>query len=561
MEAKDVAGEDRVVEYLNVLTDQGLKSLSLDQLAGLRLLNPEVEADLNDALRVLSQNRRLEKRKFAVRFEGEGKRAVRVGYIRQTPVWKVSYRLVLNDKDQGGLQGWAIVENTGETDWDQVSLSLVSGRPISYQMPLSAPRFVTRPHVALQVAGVPEPQFHDAASRLAGLPAPTFPGAMGGGFGGMGGTFGGMGRGMGGMGGSGQPFVTSIIPVTDSKPVATAEELGAFFQYELDNRVSLRKRQAAMLPIITAALTATQLSVYTPDVDEARLMHGVRIDNTTKTHLAAGPVSVFQPSGFVGEAQIGELAPRDQRLITYAVDLQIEAQQIVSPDVDSIESVSHSPGRVTIEYRHQRMYTYRFDNRANEQRAILIQHPDPEDEWRVIEPAEPFERTEDQLRYRTDVAAGKVVGFRVMEQRKSARTELISGMTEGDINELIREQKTGDELRQLLQSVLALRKAKEARQNQLGVAERLALEIAAEQSRIAANMKTLERLHPLYKSYVAKLQTLEDELTVRRKEKAELIEAANELNRQLSEVAPSKKQLESTLDKPLPQKSDDPFDH
>jgi chromosome segregation ATPase len=134
-------------------------------------------------------------------------------------------------------------------------------------------------------------------------------------------------------------------------------------------------------------------------------------------------------------------------------------------------------------------------------------------------------------------------------------------MTEGDINELIREQKTGDELRQLLQSVLALRKAKEARQNQLGVAERLALEIAAEQSRIAANMKTLERLHPLYKSYVAKLQTLEDELTVRRKEKAELIEAANELNRQLSEVAPSKKQLESTLDKPLPQKSDDPFDH
>ena len=70
-----------------------------------------------------------------------------MGYIQESPVWKTSYRLVLKDGEEPFLQGWAIVENTTEDDWNDVQLTLVSGRPISFLMDLYQPLYVTRPAV------------------------------------------------------------------------------------------------------------------------------------------------------------------------------------------------------------------------------------------------------------------------------------------------------------------------------------------------------------------------------------------------------------------------------
>ncbi len=72
---------------------------------------------------------------------GQGQRRVRIGYVVETPVWKTSYRLILDEK-ASKLQGWAIVENQTDSDWNNVQLSLVSGRPISFIMDLYQPLYV-----------------------------------------------------------------------------------------------------------------------------------------------------------------------------------------------------------------------------------------------------------------------------------------------------------------------------------------------------------------------------------------------------------------------------------
>ena len=59
---------------------------------------------------------------------------------------KTSYRLALGDKGPL-LQGWAIVENTTKQDWKDVKVTLVSGRPVSFQMDLYQPMFADRPVV------------------------------------------------------------------------------------------------------------------------------------------------------------------------------------------------------------------------------------------------------------------------------------------------------------------------------------------------------------------------------------------------------------------------------
>ena len=67
----------------------------------------------------------------------------------ENPIWKTSYRLVLDKEkeDKPFLQGWAMVENPTDEDWKDVRMALVSGRPISFQMDLYNPLYVPRPIV------------------------------------------------------------------------------------------------------------------------------------------------------------------------------------------------------------------------------------------------------------------------------------------------------------------------------------------------------------------------------------------------------------------------------
>src|SRR5439155_16597130 len=97
-------------------------------------------------------------------FTGDGKRPVRVGYVVENPIWKTSYRLVIGKDGKPFLQGWAVVENPSDEDWQGVRLALVSGRPISFKMDLYQPLYVPRPVV--------EPEL------FASLRPPAYAGAM-----------------------------------------------------------------------------------------------------------------------------------------------------------------------------------------------------------------------------------------------------------------------------------------------------------------------------------------------------------------------------------------------
>lgn len=81
-----------------------------------------------------------------------------VGYVAATPVWRPSYRIVVQD---GGadLQAWGIVENVSGEDWKDVELSLVAGAPLAFESTLGDPVTPPRPVVTDSgevIAAVPE---------------------------------------------------------------------------------------------------------------------------------------------------------------------------------------------------------------------------------------------------------------------------------------------------------------------------------------------------------------------------------------------------------------------
>lgn len=143
------SGKDQVLEaeVLNLLTAEGLRSVKLVDVLRIKFTNPTLEAELKRALDVLALSHDTAKKAVQLHFAGEGKRRVKVSYVIEAPIWKTSYRLVLDKDGKPTLQGWAMVENPSDEDWSNVKMALVSGRPISFKMDLYNPLYVPRPTV------------------------------------------------------------------------------------------------------------------------------------------------------------------------------------------------------------------------------------------------------------------------------------------------------------------------------------------------------------------------------------------------------------------------------
>ena len=111
--------QHRVVEqeYVTLLTDDGIRALSLAQVQRIKLTNTTLNSELQQALAALATNHDTQSKRVSITFDGTGSRQARVSYLTETPVWKTTYRLVLDGDKAPYLQGWAIVENQTPQDW------------------------------------------------------------------------------------------------------------------------------------------------------------------------------------------------------------------------------------------------------------------------------------------------------------------------------------------------------------------------------------------------------------------------------------------------------------
>ncbi|MDP3981650.1 MAG: hypothetical protein Q8Q33_09580, partial [Chlamydiota bacterium] len=156
------------VEYINLLTPDGIRSISFNSIQKIQLSNKALNQEIEQALSVLASGHDTQKKLVNVFFSGKGKRHVRISYIQETPVWKTTYRLVLSDKSAPYLQGWAIIENTTDEDWQNIDLILISGRPISFIMDMYEPLYIQRPIIVPTLYESLQPQLYDQAMETKG---------------------------------------------------------------------------------------------------------------------------------------------------------------------------------------------------------------------------------------------------------------------------------------------------------------------------------------------------------------------------------------------------------
>lgn len=71
-------------------------------------------------------------------------REVVLTYITESPAWKPSYRVVVDDQNKVKLQGWAVVDNTSGETWRKVKVGVGSSSALSFRFDLRSVKTVWR---------------------------------------------------------------------------------------------------------------------------------------------------------------------------------------------------------------------------------------------------------------------------------------------------------------------------------------------------------------------------------------------------------------------------------
>ena len=130
-------------QFLVVAGENGeIASFDLAEIRSVKLLDDATRKDVNAFAAISASARRKDAKTITVTSEGaETTRELVVSYTIAAPIWKTTYRVVLDEAGKPFFQGWAIVDNVSEEDWAGVRLSLVSGSPVSFIQNLQKPLY------------------------------------------------------------------------------------------------------------------------------------------------------------------------------------------------------------------------------------------------------------------------------------------------------------------------------------------------------------------------------------------------------------------------------------
>ncbi|MCS7208050.1 MAG: hypothetical protein NZ874_00570 [Fimbriimonadales bacterium] len=516
VEARQVPDDEVVVEqvFVNLMTSEGMRSVALPSVQSVRVLDERLQKELQDALATLGTALDTTRKTVELHFRGQGSRRVLVGYLTETPLWKMTYRLVLG-ADAPLLQGWAIVENTTDEDWREVRVELVSGRPVSFIQNLYEPLYLPRPRLPTspetEPAAAPEAMLREelALKRAQGVERPSDP--------------------------TGVPALTEADKALRESIIemATGQERGALFDYRIEQPVTILRQQSAMLPVLNRAVQAETVSLYNPASHPRHPFFGVKLTNTTNLTLMEGPVTVYLNGSYGGDAQLPTLEPNGERVLTFALDLGVE----ITRDREAVTSrqVSVKIVNGVLEQRSllRRENEYRIVSRDSKPRTLLLEQPF-EGEWELAEPRN-AERTARFYRFRIALEPNQTRTFKVVEQRVQQETLALLQTDEATLRLFLQNRQLSEPLRQALTTILSRRRTI----SELGAAirqrEAQIRAIADDQARIRENMKALDRTSELYRQYVQKLTAQEREIEETRRAIQRLSEQKAQAERELNE--------------------------
>jgi len=504
-------------ETLNLLQDGQCRQVPLSDVEQVRFLDPGVQDALAHALLAIRSARSDQRRTVSVHTTGTGPQQVRIGYVTAAPMWKSSYRLVLapDHPAQAHLQGWAIVENQSDDDWQHVALSLVSGRPQSFIAHLSQPLLLQRPQVDPAIYASLRPQRYGGGEQLRdqmkahaiereSVRTSAVP------------MLSGSGRKRAvAMDGDNSFRYSAPLDLTRSIAVALhSETLADRTTFTVDD-VSIPRDRSALLPLMNQPIQAENLSIYACAAGLTHPLRGVLLTNTSAVNLGQGPIAVFDQGGWIGDAQLPDLPAHDHRLLSYAVDLAITVRCESQGPVARTTAWSLAAGILTVTQQLTTTTVYHIDYAHAGPRTLIIAIP-RQVGWRLADMPAPFEQTPTETRFRIvlDDHAART-SFTVHARSVDYQQFTLSQLSSASLLDLRTTEQLPEAVVGLLDQITAVRRDMATHDRQLAGLARGVAAYSSDQQRLRSIMPVLDPDRALALRLNTRLSTDETELETR----------------------------------------------
>jgi len=429
-ETEKFVKNEKVIDKILILLqeDDVISKHSFDEIKSVDIVNEEIKKDLKFFLNTVIAGKKKDAKNIVINCESGGKddieRNIFVSYIRESPIWKTSYRLIMSVEQEAEekclLSGWSLIENTTNQDWEDIELTLVAGMPVSFKYEFYRPIFIQRPVIKPPKVlsaqpteieeGLEKARYEDYAmaeaeapaarkmKKAAGRPPPAPAGAS-------------------------LSRLNAIMADEDvfdkfkAQTKVQTKDLGELFEYNISNLVSIKRKQSALVPILTEVIKAKRVLLYNKDEYDKNPNVCLEITNNTDLTLERGPTTIIYDDNLAGEAIIPFLNKDDTRLLNYAVEQAVIITHEAKSENKSVHKVSFGGAHANEWYYNVRTTLYKINNKTNEEKQLYLDHPKSHGYEFVEKPIEP-EETANYWRFKLTLKPKSATNFNLKEKRE-----------------------------------------------------------------------------------------------------------------------------------------------
>ncbi|MBD3197334.1 MAG: hypothetical protein GF317_19925 [Candidatus Lokiarchaeota archaeon] len=526
--------ETKIHEKLLVLLkeDGGIVKISFSEISSLDILNEDLKKDLKFFLDIIIAGKKKDSKKVIINSESGGddqvERDIFVSYIRESPIWKTSYRLLMSKEQEEAqrclLSGWCMIENTTNQDWDKIELSMVAGMPVSFVYDFYRPIFITRPKIkppkvlSAKPTEIEEGLATESYKKYAESKPMGAPSAPPGGSAPQK-----MRESMRVRGGleKALSMTADMDDATLKEKLSTStqtktKDLGELFEYNISNPVSIKRKHSALVPILTEEIDAKKILLYNMNELEKHPNACLEIKNSTALTLERGPATIIYDNNLAGEAMIPFMNKGDKRILNYAVEQAVLIHHEQKSESRDVHRIGFSGAYCYEYYNTIKTTKYKIKNKAESNKILYLDHPKTSG-YKIIEKPKEPEETPNYWRFTLTLNPKDAVEFNIKEETENYTTYYIWNWNKEDILQkvsfYIRKKFIDTELEAKLKKIAELIEKLNKLNASKSKLEEERNEMNTEQQRLRENIKVLGNTSQeasLREKYVKKLTQQEN---------------------------------------------------
>ncbi|KAI6657984.1 hypothetical protein LOD99_15700 [Oopsacas minuta] len=527
-----------------LLPDGSLIKHSINSIDKLRVLDTSAVKDIEHSLDLIMSAEKTNMQKLSIFYHGDDQDkilSVRYGVI--VSEWQSSYRLVLkpeataSDTIRFRLEGFAVVNNVKDDDWNDIKLTLVVGAPmlpttggsssggsaggtleLTIKQITGADIFIranprdTVEHVIKKIAT--KKGISESSCKLIFAGKQIEPG-----------------RTLTDYNIQNNATIHLVLK-TGASQSSSSTSGGGFVMaaqhnlsyYPIDPAVTAKRKQKAIVPLLSTELQGHQVLLYDENIRKGNPLTSILFENATGRTLDGGSIQVMTEDLFLGEGSFLTLHPGDESSpIPYCVETGCEVT--VDYDISTLKfhRVTIKNGLVEFTRKRRQRTIYRINNKTDRSLDFMLNHPfldgwellqkDPNNPQNEIE--EPVDITDRLYQFRFPV--GPRVEKKVFNVRESTNdvieNDIDSQVCRDDLENWTKKAYLDQPTIQALTEVLDLQSEVNEIAKAIVEKEGDIRELNTTQSRLRDNIKALQGHEGESKKYVKQLGATEDRLT------------------------------------------------